>query len=37
MLAAVGIAVPAAGLLLTLSCTCVCVGKCLRMRAGDLY
>ena len=37
MLAAVGIAVPAAGLLLTLGCTCVSVGKCLRMRAGDLY
>ena len=37
ILAAVGISVPAAGLLLTLGCTYVSVGKCLRMRAGDLY
>lgn len=37
MLAGVGAAVLVAGLLLTLGCTYFCVGKYLRMKAGDLY
>ena len=37
MLVGVGAAVLAAGLLLTLGCTYFCVGKYLRMKAGDLY
>lgn len=37
MLVAVGVAVLAFGLLLTLGCTYFSVGKYLRMKAGDLY